>query len=190
MVIENFAARPARAGVRHLPEIVTGVSGTFVVTNSNDPLKGNLDFIGPDAVGLIVFLIDRDPELFGRKPIDLGQQFPGKVDGIALEVVTKREVAQHFKKGVMARRVAHVFQVVVLASSSNASLRRRGPLVRLVFAAKENILELHHAAIGKEQGGIVGRNQRARGNNRVTLGLKKAEKFFANLGYVHDEWTE
>jgi hypothetical protein len=78
----------------------------------------------------------------------------------------------------------------VLASSPNASLRRRGPLVRLLLTAKENILELHHAAVGEEQGGVVGWNQRARGNNGVTLGLKKAEKFFANLGYVHDEWAQ
>jgi hypothetical protein len=43
-----------------------------------------------------------------------------------LEIVAEREVAQHLEEGVVARRVADVFQVVVLAAGAHAFLRGHG----------------------------------------------------------------
>ena len=52
--------------------------------------------------------------------------FPGKLldkaDGLPLEVVAEREVAEHLEKGVVAGGVADVFQVVVLAAGAHALL--------------------------------------------------------------------
>ena len=91
--------------------------------------------------------------------IYLGEQFPGVAYGLALEVVAEAEITQHFEEGVVARRVADVFEVVMLAAGAHAALRRGGPLVGSRFFAGEYIFELHHARIGEEQCGVVARHQ-------------------------------
>src|SRR3546814_16892141 len=77
MIVENFRARPARACVGHLPEIVGRIAGALVVADTNNALGRNTDFLGPDIVSLIVFVIDGYPKFFCRQLIDSGQEFPG-----------------------------------------------------------------------------------------------------------------
>lgn len=40
--------------------------------------------------------------------VDLSQQLPGPRDGLLLEVVPKRPVAQHLKEGVVVHVLAHI----------------------------------------------------------------------------------
>ena len=51
-----------------------------------------------------------------------------------LEIIAEREIAQHFEESVMARGIADVVEVVVLAAGAHAFLRRGGarigPLLR------------------------------------------------------------
>ena len=74
-------------------------------------------------------MVNGDAEFFRRQAKDLCQQVPGEGDGFGLEVVAKAEVTEHFKEGVVARSVADVFQVVVLAAGAYAALRGGGALV-------------------------------------------------------------
>lgn len=48
------------------------------------------------------------------------EQFPSISNGLLLEVVPKGPVAQHFKEGVVVHILAHIIQIVVLASSTYA----------------------------------------------------------------------
>jgi len=52
-----------------------------------------------------------------------GQALPGHFDGLLLEVVPKRPVAEHLEVGVVVHVFAHVVQVVVLAPCPDALLR-------------------------------------------------------------------
>ena len=185
VVEEDFRARAAGTGVGHLPEVVRGVAGALVVADADDALDRNADFLGPDVVGFVVFLVDGDPQLFGRQLVDLGQQLPGVLDRIALEVVAEAEITQHFEERMVAGGVAHVLQVVVLAAGAHAALRRRGSRIRPRFLAREHVLELDHARIGEEQGRIVARHERRRRNNGVSLGLEELQELLANLGGFH-----
>ena len=63
VVVENFGARAARAGVAHHPEIVRGVARALVVADADHALGRHADLLGPDVVGLVVLGIHRDPEL-------------------------------------------------------------------------------------------------------------------------------
>jgi hypothetical protein len=72
---------------------------------------------------------------FSPAGVDLGQQLPGVVDGVALEVVAEAEVTQHLEEGVVARGVADVFQVVVLAAGAHAALHGGGAGVRTRIGA-------------------------------------------------------
>src|SRR5450830_1731469 len=181
VVVENFRAGTARADVGHLPEVVGGVAGTLVVADADDALGRHADFLGPDIVGFVVLEIDGDGELVGWQAVDLGQQLPGIENRIALEIVAEAEVAQHLEEGVVAGRVAHVFQVVVLAARAHAALHRGRARVGARVGADEDVLELHHAAVGEQHGRIIARHEGAGTDDRVALRGKEAEEFFANF---------
>jgi len=43
-----------------------------------------------------------------------GEEAPGEGDGLFLEVAAKREIAQHFKEGVVPRGEPNIVKIVVL----------------------------------------------------------------------------
>ena len=150
MVVEDFRTGTAGAGVAHRPEVVAFVTlAAGFVADAGDAVARNLDLLGPDLIRLVVGLVDRDPQLVCRHPQNPGQEFPGEVDGVALEVVAEAEVAQHLEKGVMPGGVADIFQIVVLAAGPHATLGSRRPAVGALVAAGEHVLELHHAGVGE-----------------------------------------
>ena len=58
----------------------------------------------------------------GSRPQRVDEEVPGEVDRVALEVVAEGEVAEHLEERVVARGVADVLQVVVLAAGAHAAL--------------------------------------------------------------------
>jgi hypothetical protein len=82
--------------------------------------------------------------------------------------------------------VADVFQIVVLAAGADAFLRRGGAAVGPLFEAGEDVLELHHAGVGEQQGRVVARHQRARRHDLVAVLRKIVEKRGADVvGRLH-----
>ena len=75
------------------------------------------------AEGLVVGGIDRDQQpVLGQAQI-LGEEVPGEVDGVFLEIIAEGEIAQHLEEGVMAGGIADIVEVVVLAAGAHAFLR-------------------------------------------------------------------
>ena len=185
VVIEDFGAGSAGPCLAHHPEIVRGIARTLVVADANDARRRYADLVGPDLVSLVVFGVHRDPELVRRQFEDVDQQFPGVLDGIALEIVAKAEVAQHLEKGVMARRITDVFKVVVLAARAHTFLRRRGAVVAALVEAEEHILELVHPGVGEQQGRILVRHQRTGGHDLVAFRREEIEESLADFGAFH-----
>src|SRR5690606_35847599 len=93
--------------------------------------------------------------------------------------------AEHLEELMVACCIANVFEVIVFAARTYATLRRRGAGIRPRFRAREDILELHHAGIGEEQRGIIARHERGRGNDLVPLRFEKGKKLLAYLGGLH-----
>ena len=63
-------------------------------------------------------------------------------------IVRKRKIAEHFKQRVVARRVADIVEVVVLAAGAQTPLRGHGATrgrARRGSDAGEDVLELDHA---------------------------------------------
>ena len=185
MVIENLCTRAARTGVGHLPEVVGCVPGTFIVTNTNDSFGRHTDFVLPNAIGFVVFLVDSNPKLFFGKSVHFSQQCPGKSNGITLEIISEAEITQHFEKSMVACGITYVLKIVVFAARAHAALGRSCPRIGPAILACKDILELHHARIGKQQRRIVGGYQRRRGHDGVPLGLKILQKFLTDLGRFH-----
>ena len=153
LIVENFRAGAAGAGVAHRPEIVGGGDADDAI------IREASDFL-PQTVGFIVVVIDGDEQLVLRELVFLGDQVPGKFNRIGLEIVAEGEIAEHFEERVVARGVADVIEIVVLAASAYAFLRGCSAGVGALFNAGEDILELDHPGVGEHQGGIVPRHER------------------------------
>ena len=76
-----------------------------------------------------------------------------------LEIIAEGKIAQHFKKRVMAGGISNIFEVVMLASGADTFLGRHRTNIFAFLVAGEDILELHHARIGEQQGRVVLRHQ-------------------------------
>jgi len=85
----------------------------------------------------------------------LWTSFPGIGDRLLLEIVAEGKIAQHLEKGEMARGVADIVEVVVLAAGAHAFLCGDGTDIGTLVLAGEHALELHHARIGEEQRGSL-----------------------------------
>jgi len=76
---------------------------------------------------------------------------------MASRLKAEAEITQHLEEGMMAGGVTNVFQVVVLAPGSYATLRgggaairtMGGAAIRTMFATGEHVLELHHTGVGE-----------------------------------------
>src|SRR5207249_2084886 len=110
---------------------------------------------------------------------------PGERDRVLLEVVAEGKVAEHLEKGVVARRVADLFQVVVLAAGSDALLARDRAAKVATFQPLKHPLELHHPRVGEEQGRIVGRYEGGTRDRGVSLGREEVSELAADLGCLH-----
>ena len=107
----------------------------------------HLDFIQPDIGRLVVLVKHRNPQSARWNLHHAGEELPGISNGLALEVITKTEITQHFKKGMVTCGIPDVFEVIVLATGTYAALTAGGPFIGALFLAQEYILERHHAGV-------------------------------------------
>jgi hypothetical protein len=164
-VVVDLAAGAARSGVGHPPEVV--VVAVVDVAPASHPLARQADVVAPDPPGDLVVGVGR-----GRQPLSgdtefPGQEVPGPVDGLALEVVAERPVAEHLEEGVMARGPPDLLEVVVLAGDPQAALVVDRAVVRPGFRAGEDLLELDHAGVREEERRVAGRDEARAGHDGV-----------------------
>ncbi len=69
----------------------------------------------------------------------------------------------------------------MLATGADALLGRSSPAVLALLVAEKDVLELVHAGVGEEQGGVVGGHERRRVHAAMLLALEKAKEILANL---------
>src|SRR5947209_17316512 len=98
--------------------------------------------------------------MFRRELQLFGDELPCKSDRVGLEVISKREIAEHLEEGMMPRGVPDLLEIVVLSARAYALLARRCPAsARRQLLAEEYALELHHSRVGEQQRWIVGGHQ-------------------------------
>ena len=173
VIVEDLSTRAAGAGRAHLPEVVGR-------RDANDPVFRNADFL-PDFKGFIIGVIDGGQQARLVDGKVFGDQLIGKGDCFGLEVIAERKVAQHFKERVVACGVADVIKVVVLTTGANTFLRCCRAGVVAGFDACEQVLELHHARVRKQQRRVVAGHKRGRGHDRVPLFFEIAQKGRADI---------
>ena len=170
----DLGARTARAGVAHLPEVV-------LVAEPLDALERHADLLVPDRLGLVVGLVDGDPQPVAveapaaRRGV-AGDEVPAPGDDLVLEVVAEAEVAEHLEEHEVALGAADVVEVVVLAAGAGALLRADRPRVRRHLVADEVRLERHHAGDGEHDRRVVRDEARRRHDGVVLRGEEVEER--------------
>jgi hypothetical protein len=174
VVIEDLGAGAAGTGGAHHPEIVVGRDADdLVVRQARDLL--------PDLGGLVIGVVDRDQKLRLVDAEILGQQLPREGDRVGFEVIPEGEISQHLEERVMARGVAHVVQIVVLAARAHAFLRRGRAHVVAMLDAGEQVLELDHARVREHQRRIVARHKRRAVDDFVPVAAEIVEEGRADI---------
>jgi hypothetical protein len=115
-----YRARATGSRGSHFPKVILGIKG-------QDSFRWQVQ--QPNLAGLVVARRDLVSTKVGgiqasRIEFELARQtLPSHVNGTFFEIVSKRPVAQHFKKGMVIDILADVIKVVVLATGADALLR-------------------------------------------------------------------
>ncbi len=165
MIIEDFRTRPARPRVAHGPEVVGS-------RDANNAVIAEPCDLFPESVRLVVVMIDRHDQALLVETEILGDQVPGELNRPILKVIAERKIAEHLEERVVARGVADVIEVVMLAPCPHAFLAGRRARDSPRFLAREDVLELHHTGVGEHQRRVVARHERRRGHNLVAVLLE------------------
>src|SRR3546814_1004910 len=108
-----------------LPEIILG-------GNADDAFFGETRDLLPQVEGFVVRVVDGGGQFLRRKAPFLRQQGPGVGDRLFLEIVAEAEIAQHFEESMVARRVADIVEVVMLAPGADRSEEHTSELQSLM----------------------------------------------------------
>ncbi len=166
----------------------TGLSGVPVVVGAAEPLDAlglQPDDVAPDRLGLVVGLIDRDPEILLLEAVaavgfGAGEQLPGVADRALFEVVAERPIAHHLEESAVTRRLADLFDVV----RADALLHVGDPRVRRRHHPGEVGDERHHSGDREQQRGVVA-DEGGRGDDDVVVLLEEIEIALRDLRSIH-----
>ena len=180
VIVEDLATWTARTGVTHRPEIVAG-------GDTDDTVFGKACNLAPEFERFIVGMVNRRKQAVRIEAPFTRQQCPGIEDRFFLEVIAEAEIAQHLEKRVVARGVAHIVEIVVLATGAHAFLAAGRPIGRRFLKAGERVLERNHARIHEHQRRVVIGHQRRTGHLEVVHAREEIQKGAANVvGREHE----
>jgi len=174
LVEDDLRARAAGAGIPHGPEVV-------LFSQAHDAFFRQPGDLLPELGRLVVVAEDGHVKAINWELKLLGQELPGKGNGLFLEVIAKGEVPEHLEEGVMPGGVAYIFEVVVFTAGTHALLARSRPLVRTLLLPEKDLLELHHTGIGEKKGWVICRHQRGTRDYLVPVPGKVVQKELSYL---------
>ena len=111
------------------------------------------------------------------QPFGGGQKLPSPRNRLVLEVIAKREVAQHFKEGAVTCGVTNALKV----RCTNALLAGGNTVTGRNFLTGKELFHRSHARVDQEQGFVINRNERIRGKTQVALGFKESQILFSQI---------
>ena len=125
------------------------------------------------------------PQAVGVEAEVVGHELPRVRDRVALEIVPEREVAEHFKKRVVAGRPSNLFEIIVFATDTQALLRSHHARRGCLPIAEEDVFELHHPRVGEQQRGVLLRHERTTRHVQVVPPFEELDEPRSNLAGFH-----
>ena len=178
-VVVQLGAGPAGAGgPGRAPEVVAAPEADDAVVGEAVRLP-QLDGL---LVGrhLRVAAVHADPHLAPVDP-ELVGELERPLDGLGLEVVAEREVAEHLEEGEVPRRLAHVLHVGGAEGAlAGGDARRRRRL-----DAQEVRLVLLHAGRGEQDAGVARGHEAGGLARQVPAGDEEVTVQVTDVGSVH-----
>src|SRR5262249_38006490 len=95
--------------------------------------------------------------------------------------IAEAPVAEHLEEGLVVGVLAHVVEVVVLAAGADALLRVCRPPVGATARTEADVLELVHAVVSKQKGGVVERHDARQRHDGVRVAAEEIEELLADL---------
>ena len=176
----DFGTWTAGTGLTHFPEII-------LFAEPEDVCVIDIGHGLPQLFRFVIIPVNSCPESILRDSPDLGQKFPPPSKCYFLVLIAKRPVAQHFKEGVVIGISPHLLEVVMLPADADAFLRIDGAGVGSLPGCEEDILELIHAGVREEKGGVVVRNDGGALDNSVPAFFEEFQEACPYFGGVHRE---
>ena len=141
-----------------LPEVVC-------LAKTNDMLGGNTYLLRPDFKCFLVVFVDRGPkEIFGYLK-SFGEEFPRPLYSFLLEIVTEREVSEHFKERAVSCGVSNTLKV----RRTDTFLTGANAISRRLLLTREVFLHGRHARVDKQKRFVVYRNEREGGKAQMSF---------------------
>ena len=176
----DLGAGTAGTGLAHFPEVVVLVAQEDVVLGQ--VLAPGLLRLGVQGGAVLGGAFEHGGIQEGLvDAVDFGQELPGPVDGLGLEIISEAPVAEHLEHRMVVGVVPHFLEVVVLAAHAKALLGVGGPQVRGLVVAQEDVFELVHASIGEHQGRVVFDDHRRGRHDGVALRSEEVEEFLSDF---------
>ena len=167
-IVIQLRARPTRARGTGGPKVI-------LLVHALNARLGHAHDVAPNRKRLVILAKHAHPNPLGVQPKLPSRQLPRPLARVLLKIIPETEIPQHFKKRMMPRRDADVFNVV----RPHALLRRRRPLVRALPLSHEHRFKLQHPRNREQHRGIF-RDQRTRRQHRVSARLVKFQKPLSN----------
>ena len=146
------------------------------------PLGRQADLVAPDLRRRPRRPCTSSPPGARRDPQVAGQEIPGVVDRLALEVVAEAPVAEHLEERVVAGGPADLLEVVVLAGDAQDALVVDRPLVVRVSAPVRTSLNWTIPEFVKRSVCVAGRHEARAGHDRMTALGEELDEAPADLG--------
>ena len=146
-------------------DLGTGAAGTCAVlpevilfSKTEDTFRRNADLFVPYFKRLVVVQIDRRIQPVRIQPHYFCKEFPGPVKRFSLEVIAKREVAQHLKKRTVARGFSYVFNIAgtdTFLAGGHSRSRRDLRACKIRFQRSHTCVDQKKALISLRDQGIA-----------------------------------
>ena len=166
-VVINLRARAAGT-CTVLPKII-------LLAEANHVALLNADFLCPYIISLVVVKINAYIKLLGIHLHYLGAEFPCPCDGVMLEIITEREIAEHLKICAVTCSLSDILNIGcsdTLLTCCNSRSRRGDLAGKILFHRR-------HTCVDKQKALVALRNKRKTRKSQMTLALVKRKKFFS-----------
>ena len=110
----------------------------------------NIRHFSPKLECLIVIFVNGCPEPVLIQSPNMGEKFPGPLNGFFLVIIPKGPIPQHFKKCMVEGVHTHFFQIIMFPRNTNAFLTiHSSQIIRCDLIQKDGF-KLVHPRIGKQ----------------------------------------
>ena len=139
----------------------------------------NADFVIPDSKGFVIVQIYGRIQPVRIQPDHLSQKLPAPGNGFLFEIITEREIPQHFKKSPMPVRLADVLDI----TGTDTFLTGCHPFPGRDFLSRKIRLQRRHTGIDQQKAVVIVGHQGEAFHHQMSLAFEKVQEHLSQFIY-------